>query len=452
MDAFRASLLVVADAGLFAAVAWAAAREHAPGLARPLAASAVAGVAVGLLAWAAAVGRGLVAADLALPLLRLRHLHALALLGGVLLLRRHGVAAAPARPWRILAEWLALAMGLAAALPSGAALGGLLRDEAVLAGAWPGVAAAAAAGALAGGAIGAGAAWLLARTGAARVLPPSAFLALLLALALVGIGAAGAQLPPLGQGLAGVAGRIVHDGLHVAFVFLQLPDHPYLKDEVYQGILLLLDPLPHAVVAALLVGAPVAVAWRAFARRPRLAAPVGSRPPERRIAEAAFRRRSRIAGAAFALALCGIAAGIATAALQAADLYDPIPEPVADDGRGTVIVSLGGPMGGGDGRMRKYVWSYAGHLVPFFTVRRPDGSLAAALDLCEICQPKGYAQLGAGHVFCKYCKTPIPVATVGEPGGCNPIPLPSARVQGAALRIPAAELRRLYERALEAAR
>lgn len=102
--------------------------------------------------------------------------------------------------------------------------------------------------------------------------------------------------------------------------------------------------------------------------------------------------------------------------------------------------------------MKKYVWSYAGHVVPFFTVRRPDGSLAVALDLCEICQPKGYAQLGAGHVFCKYCKTPIPVATVGEPGGCNPIPLPAARVQGSALRIPTAELRARYERALEATR
>lgn len=127
-DAFRASLLVAADAGLIAALAWAAARQHAPGLARPLAASVAAGLAAGLLVSAASAGRGLVAADLALPFLRLRHLHALALLAAILLLRRHDGAAPASRGWRVLAEWLALAGGLASTLPAGAALGGLLRD------------------------------------------------------------------------------------------------------------------------------------------------------------------------------------------------------------------------------------------------------------------------------------------------------------------------------------
>ena len=79
---------------------------------------------------------------------------------------------------------------------------------------------------------------------------------------------------------------------------------------------------------------------------------------------------------------------------------------------------------------------------------RGNGSLAVALDLCEICQPKGYAQLGGRYVFCKYCKTPIPVDAVGQPGGCNPIPLPSATVQGGVLRVPTAELRALHDRAI----
>jgi uncharacterized membrane protein len=102
--------------------------------------------------------------------------------------------------------------------------------------------------------------------------------------------------------------------------------------------------------------------------------------------------------------------------------------------------------------MRKYVWSYAGHLVPFFTVRRPDGSLAVALDLCEICQPKGYAQMGRGYVFCKYCKTPIPADTVGQPGGCNPVPLPEAAAKGSLLVVPRAALLAAWEKRLKAVR
>ena len=450
-DAFRSSLLVAVDAALAAALIWAAARARAPRLAWPLAASVAVGLLAGLVISAVAAARGLGASDLALPLLRLRHLHALAILGGAFLLRRHEDGSASGAR-RSLAEWLALSLGLGMALPSAVALGGLLRDQAVLAGAWRGVAAASALGVVAGGAAGLGAARLAARLGVGRALPLSAVLALLFALEMVGVGASGAQLPPLGQGLTSVAGRIVHDGLHVAFVFLQLPDHPYLRDGVYQAILLLLDPVPHAIATALLAGAPIALAWRAFARLPRAAPPPDTRPPQRRIAAAAQRRRGRLAGLAFALALCGVFAAVAGAQASATDLYDPLPEPVADDGRGTVIVPLGGPMGGSDGRMRKYAWSYGGRVVTFFTVRRPDGSLVAALDLCEVCQPKGYAQLGRRYVFCKYCRTPIPVETVGVAGGCNPVPLPFARVRGAVLAIPAAELRARFERALEAIR
>ncbi len=117
-----------------------------------------------------------------------------------------------------------------------------------------------------------------------------------------------------------------------------------------------------------------------------------------------------------------------------------------DDGAGSVVVPLGGPLAGAGERMRKWVYSAGGHAVVFFTVRRSDGSLAAALDLCEICQPKGYSQMGPGYVFCNYCKAPIPAGTVGQPGGCNPIPLPGAVLSGSVLLVPREELVRLWEK------
>ena len=44
------------------------------------------------------------------------------------------------------------------------------------------------------------------------------------------------------------------------------------------------------------------------------------------------------------------------------------------------------------------------------------------LDACAICKPDGYGQ-AEGTVICYYCKTLIPLETVGKPGGCNPVPM-----------------------------
>jgi uncharacterized membrane protein len=240
----------------------------------------------------------------------------------------------------------------------------------------------------------------------------------------------------------------VHDAVHLAFVQLQVPDHPYLEERVYQAILVVLDPSFHDALAALAVIAPLGVALAAFLRRVPPALAAGARDPERRLARAAFRRRSRAVGAAFGVAAALSAASVVAARARGDELYDPVPEPVVDDGAGTVIVPLGGPLAGGDDRMRKWVHAAGGRAITFFTVRRPDGSLVAALDLCEICQPKGYAQMGPGYVFCKYCKAPIPVDTVGQPGGCNPVPIPGAIVRGAALLVPRDRLVAAWEKAM----
>jgi hypothetical protein len=368
------------------------------------------------------------------PLLRARHLTALALLAGAFLTRRdRSPRGRRGAAW----ELLALAAGLLWAFPEGAGLAAVLRDAAVLAGGAAGVVAAAAAGLAVAAAIGGAAALLLRRSGAGAALPPAAALGLLLGLKLVGPAASGAQLTPLAAGLAAIVGRLIHDGLHVAFVVLQLPDHPFLREPVYQLILSFLDPLPHAAVAAATVALPLAAAWRADAGRLGPILPPGARAPEARVARAAFAFRSRVAGTAFAAALAASGGALLASAGRGEQPYDPAPEPVVDDGRGSVVVRL---ERGVDGRMRKFVWTGGGHAVTFFVVPRPDGTLGAALDRCEVCQPKGYAQLGAAYVLCKHCRTPIPVATVGQRGGCNPIPLPSARVEGGVLRIATADL------------
>ncbi len=66
--------------------------------------------------------------------------------------------------------------------------------------------------------------------------------------------------------------------------------------------------------------------------------------------------------------------------------------------------------------------------VRFFLYRKPDNSVAALFDACEICGPTGFVRSPNGGVVCKNCAAPINPQTVGQEGGCNPIPLRAALV------------------------
>ena len=61
--------------------------------------------------------------------------------------------------------------------------------------------------------------------------------------------------------------------------------------------------------------------------------------------------------------------------------------------------------------------------VRFFLYRKPDNSVAALFDTCEICGPSGFMKSPNGGVVCKNCAAPINPQSVGQEGGCNPVPL-----------------------------
>jgi high-affinity iron transporter len=52
------------------------------------------------------------------------------------------------------------------------------------------------------------------------------------------------------------------------------------------------------------------------------------------------------------------------------------------------------------------------------------GPIVTAFDACEICGSKGYFQDG-GNIACLHCGSTIYPPSIGQHGGCNPIPLPS---------------------------
>ncbi|HVN04768.1 MAG TPA: Fe-S-containing protein [Bryobacteraceae bacterium] len=91
-----------------------------------------------------------------------------------------------------------------------------------------------------------------------------------------------------------------------------------------------------------------------------------------------------------------------------------------------------------DGNLHRFLIDEDGVSVRFIVIRKPDQSLVAAFDACEICGNQGYYQKGP-NVICKNCASAIFIPSIGSHGGCNPIPIAS-RVAGGNLVIPAANL------------
>ncbi len=92
-----------------------------------------------------------------------------------------------------------------------------------------------------------------------------------------------------------------------------------------------------------------------------------------------------------------------------------------------------------DGKMHFYETDVpAGH-VRFFAIAE-HGHVHTCLDACEICGDKGYF-LDGDHAVCRNCTSPIPLASLGRTGGCNPVPL-AARADSGVLWISAADLER----------
>ncbi|MFY9824055.1 MAG: Fe-S-containing protein [Thermoanaerobaculia bacterium] len=66
------------------------------------------------------------------------------------------------------------------------------------------------------------------------------------------------------------------------------------------------------------------------------------------------------------------------------------------------------------------------------------GRIATAFDACVICGPRGYYQEGT-NVTCLHCGSGVYPPSIGQSGGCNPVPLTS-RVEGRDLVLKAADL------------
>jgi FTR1 family protein len=105
----------------------------------------------------------------------------------------------------------------------------------------------------------------------------------------------------------------------------------------------------------------------------------------------------------------------------------PIPNGTAlsPDKDGQVVISTQGLT---EGELSRYTVDVKGVQVRFLLYRKPDGKVATVFDACQICGGVGFYK-GPNGLICKNCSAPINPQSVGQQGGCNPIPL-QATAQG----------------------
>lgn len=117
-----------------------------------------------------------------------------------------------------------------------------------------------------------------------------------------------------------------------------------------------------------------------------------------------------------------------------AALSPAIPAEFDKDGRVTIPTA---DLAEGD--LRRYSADVEGAKVRFLLYRKPDGKVETVFDACTICGSVGFYK-GANGIVCKNCAAPINPQSVGQPGGCNPIPLHSTQ-SGDAVVILATDLK-----------
>ena len=181
---------------------------------------------------------------------------------------------------------------------------------------------------------------------------------------------------------------------------------------------------------AMVLGVALVLAVREWsAMRATKMALVGNEAERRRAQWEERRQRRWVVGMAMGSALALVALG-GEFVYNRVEAAPPPTTAVAASGN---FVRL--PIAGlnGDPEVRFYSTTMHGTDMRFLVVHKADGTFQAALDACMICGNAGYTMQGQ-NLVCRNCGSAIYIPTVGMPGGCNPMALPS-RVQNGALVI-----------------
>lgn len=221
--------------------------------------------------------------------------------------------------------------------------------------------------------------------------------------------------------------NLVHELFHLYSIVLLLPDHPYLNMWFYRLIKAVLDPNFSATVTVLLLLLPAAF----FLIRQRqdwlqVTEPAGPEQRKRKAKQRSIWRWQSLLLCFWVL----VAAQTATASLVKKPA-NPAPKEVIIDGANALITETNPFTRLETGQISKYLINYQNRSFRLIVLKQKNRTFKAALDACAICGwEKGYSQLASGDLLCNVCGTSIPLSSLGQSGGCNPVPLKIKLIPG----------------------
>jgi len=215
----------------------------------------------------------------------------------------------------------------------------------------------------------------------------------------------------------------VHDFVHQFMESILIPDHLFVRPVVWKYIGFLFGKEVGFWGGMVIWFTPAVLIAMAihFERLPSVAH-IRQGAQRRRLLAAAIRvQRFRLVIPVLSLVIFSAAAY--QSSFPSVEYWDPKPLPVSASQAGEIVIPKKGDVNLEDGKLHKYLFKQGDSEVRFFVLMTPAGKLTVDLDACAICKPDGYGQ-AEGSVICYYCKTLIPLETVGRVGGCNPVPVP----------------------------
>jgi high-affinity iron transporter len=176
---------------------------------------------------------------------------------------------------------------------------------------------------------------------------------------------------------------------------------------------------------AVILGTAALVVMREWFSASRPAEDLALNPAERRMRQWEFQRQRRWSFAAATLCVLVVVSLAAEFAYSRA-LAAPAPARVLTPENNQVRIPLSELT---DASLHFYAVDSGGTNMRFLVVHQTNGNYAVALDACQICGWSGYRQQGQ-NVICRNCGATIYIPSIGEHGGCNPVPVKSTVEQG----------------------
>jgi uncharacterized membrane protein len=216
--------------------------------------------------------------------------------------------------------------------------------------------------------------------------------------------------------------KFTHDFVHQFFESMLIPDHLFIRSYLWGyigllfgeeiglwgGLFIWFTPVLLIMLAIGLERLPTVSHIRQGAQRRKL------------LAAAITARRLKLVIPVIAALI--LAAAVYRSRFPSVEYWDPKPVLIGANAAGEIVIPKKGEVDLEDGKLHKYLFKKGDREARFFVLMNPSGKLTVDLDACAICKPDGYGQ-AEGTVICYYCKTLIPLETVGSSGGCNPVPI-----------------------------